>query len=162
MEAPVSKPTFSKQTSPFFQLFFILVTLSTLVYLVYDVTRDFKGDKDILPEILPITPTKLAEFGGFPTSVKVGLFIRDFSEFDILKNEFIFAGIVTFEFDPAVIALETLGKFSFQRGEIIQISPPFTELRSGLLFARYAVRVKFKTGLNHAYFPLSGYRVSIV
>lgn len=165
MEAPPSpsKPASApKQTSPFFQLFFIFLTLSVLIYLIYGATRDFKGDKDVLPEILPITPTTLAQFGGFPTTVRVGLFIRDFSEFDILKNEFTFSGIVTFEFDPAVIALETLGKFSFQKGEILQISAPFTELREGLLFARYAVRVKFKTGLNHAYFPLAGYRISIV
>ena len=152
----------SKHTSPFFQLFFIFLTLSVLVYLVWDATREFSGNKDVLPEILPITPAKLVQFGGFPTTVRVGLFIRDFAVFDILKNEFTFSGIVTFEFDPSVISLDSLGKFSFQKGEILEITSPFTELRNGLLFARYGVRARFKTGLNHAYFPLAGYRINIV
>ena len=157
-------PKVARATSPYFQLFFIAITSCVFLYLVYAPLKQVGGIRKIeqLPEILPITPERLKEFGGSPTTVNVGLYIRDFPEFDILKNDFVFAGIITLQFDPALLSLETVSNFSFQKGEILKISPPRTQMKHGLLIAHYDVRVKFKTNLNHAFFPFAAYPIHIV
>ena len=93
--------------------------------------------------------------------VKVGLYIKDFTEFDMLSNTFVFSGILWFLFDPSIISLETLSKFSFEKGDIQSLSAPSTRIVQGKLLARYNVRVKFKTNLVYSLFPFESHTVYI-
>ena len=45
-----------------------------------------------MPELMSLTPATIDQLGGSPGVVKVGL-IKDFTEFDMLANNFIFSGI---------------------------------------------------------------------
>ncbi len=161
MAEGTSKQPEVNATSTLFQFIWIGVTSVVLLFLIYQSITDFKS-LDEIPELFPITPAKAAEFGGTPAHVKVGLQISSFSVFDMINNNFALAGTVWFEFDPSMTSLETIGKFSFEKGEIKLLSPPSTRIIEGRLFARYNVRVELKTNLNQRLFPFTGHTLYIV
>lgn len=111
------------------------------------------------PEIQSITPEKIKEWGGEPVIVNLGLYITNWHQFDIVTNNFVFDGVVWFEFDPSLIALDTIGKFTFEKGEMLQKSEPNTRLIDGKLFAEYSIRLRFTTTLSHQFFPLDDHRI---
>ena len=151
----------SQRATSVFSMVLMLITLFSVSFLLYRTTYKF-STLDKMPHLLPLTPKNIEEFGGISGVARVGLYIRSFSNFDILANDFTFTGIVWFEFDPSIVSLDTLGKFTFDRGEIQYVSTPNTRLVGGKLIARYDIRVKLKTGLNYALFPFESHILHIV
>lgn len=148
-------------TTMFFQIFCILISITILFWLVTRAVYTFVSF-DERPEQLPLTPEKIKQFGQAPASVVVGLFIRNFPVFNPQKNEFDFDGTLSFEFDPSIVSLETLSKFSFERGIIEKKSDPkIRSLRADRLFAQYDIRVRFTSGLREDYFPFNGRSIFI-
>ena len=76
--------------------------------------------------ILPLTPSIIAETGSIPARVNAGLRINNMREFDFINNKFAFDGIVWFVFDPAIVSLDTISNFAFERAEIKSKSAPET------------------------------------
>ena len=116
---------------------------------------------DVMPELLSLTPDAKSEFGGNPSEALVGLYIRDFSEFDMMKNSFQFSGILWFLYDPSLISLDTLAKFSFEKGEVLFLSKPSTRIVGGKLLARYDIRVRMRTDLVFKLFPFDSHMLYI-
>ena len=143
---------------PFFQLIMIITTACILAGSVYHSSHYFTST-DPIPQLSQLTPKILEGFGGAPTIVHTGLFINDFLTFDPVKNDFIFTGIIWFEFDPAVISIDTLGQFTFERADIIHRSQPYTRIVNDRLFARYDIKVRFKTQLHYSYFPFDDHKI---
>ena len=143
---------------PLFQLIMILITGTILACSVYRSSLYFTST-DPTPVISKLTPKILENFGGNPSIVHTGVFINDFLTFDPVKNDFLFKGIIRFEFDPAVISLDTLGKFAFERAEILERSEPYTRIINDKLFVRYDIKVRFKTQLQYSYFPFDDHKV---
>lgn len=112
--------------------------------------------------VIPITPAKITKWGNLPTRVTVGLFINNFPTLDFVNNDFVFDGIIWFEFDSALISLNTVSKFSFEKGEILSLSEPYTQLVEQKFFARYNLRVRFKSDLNYKLFPFDDHRLDII
>lgn len=144
------------------QTILIFITNATLLFFLYIGTIRFTSF-DKMPQFLPITPQKIKEFGQSPAKVKIGLYILDFPEFDIIKNQFVFDGIISFEFDPSVVSLDTLKNFSFEKGTIERISEPKTiAVDNGKIFAQFDTRVKFRANLNEDLFPFNDRSIHIV
>ncbi len=112
--------------------------------------------------VIPITPAKITQWGNVPTRVTVGLFINNFPTLDFVNNDFVFDGIIWFEFDPALISLNTVSKFSFEKGEILSLSEPYNQFVEKKFFARYNLRVRFKSDLNYKLFPFDDHRLDII
>ena len=144
-----------------FQIIFILLGMSAFIFLVWWRSSLFSA-RENPSQILPITPTIYKEFGGFSKPVQMGLYINQFIDFSMITNEFIFDGVVWFTFDPGVVSVETLEKFSFLKGEIISKSPPSMKLMGDKLNVQYQVRVKFSSALNYTDFPLDDHQIYIV
>lgn len=145
---------------PEFQVVALLITASIVLLMGSTAMRRFQP-LETSPEIESITPKKIRQWGGDPVVVEVGLYISNWHQFKIVDNEFVFDGVVWFQFDPALISLDTISKFSFLKGELIQKSEPSTKLIDGKLFAEYKVRLKFATTLSHRFFPLDDHRIFI-
>lgn len=111
--------------------------------------------------VIAVTPQKVKEWGIEPTRVTVGLYVVNFPEIDFVSNNFIFDAIIWFEFDPALISLDTVAKFSFEKGEILQKSESYTQIVENKFFARYDIRVKFKTDLDYTFFPFDDHIMHI-
>ncbi|HEA28638.1 MAG TPA: hypothetical protein ENH91_01350 [Leeuwenhoekiella sp.] len=111
------------------------------------------------PEVKSIVPEQIKEWGGEPVVVGVGLYLTNWQVFDEVNSDFVVDSVVWFQFDPSLISLETIGKFSFEKGEMQSKSAPSTKLIDKKLFAEYKVRLRFTSTLNHQFFPLDDHHV---
>lgn len=117
---------------------------------------------DQSPAITRITPASSKKFSMVTTPVQVGFTINDFAEFNVEENKFMCSGIVWFAFDPSLISLDTVGKFSFLKGTLEYKSSPTTRLEGQRLIAEYEVRISFKTNLYYGRFPLDDHTLYLV
>jgi hypothetical protein len=69
--------------------------------------------------------------------------------------------MVWFEFDPSLLPLETVQKFSFDRGTITNKSEPDMKLFDSMLLVQYTMRLEFTSNLNHKLFPLDDHALFI-
>ena len=145
---------------PRYQIIGLIITSFFTIFFAYQARLDFRA-LESSPQLYPITPQKLKEWGGEPTVVRAGIYIINFPEFDTINNNFVLDGIVWFEFDPALVSLETVGKFSFEKGEITKKSEPNTKLIDTKLFAEYEIRLKYTSNLSYQFFPLDDHRIYI-
>ncbi len=145
---------------PEFQVVALLVTASIVLLMGGDAMRRFQPFEQA-PEMKSITPEKIRQWGGDPVVVDVGLYISNWHKFKMVDNEFVFDGVIWFQFDPALISLDTISKFSFLKGELVQKSEPSTKLIDGKLFVEYKIRLKFATTLTYRFFPLDDHRIFI-
>lgn len=147
--------------SPIFQIVLIVISLSITLGLLYQKSTTFDS-REKLPPISAVTPAIIKEFGGFIQLVSVGLLITRFDNFNMTTKDFTFDGILWFQFDPGTISVETIDKFSFDNGTIIQKSPPNLQLADGKLTVQYNIRVRFTSELDYSTFPLDTHRISLM
>lgn len=140
----------------------IVLVISTLIttYFFYQQIQLFTP-LESPPLLLESDPKKFRSWNCEPIEVKAGLQIINFSSFNLNDNEFLADVIVWFEFDPSLISLDTIGKFSFDKGEIKRKSDPITKSINGKFFAEYEVRVSFSSNVTHRLFPLDDHRIYI-
>lgn len=111
------------------------------------------------PQLLSVTPKQVKQWGGNATSVIVGLHIINFPRFDMVHNDFTIDAIIWFEYDPTLLSLATVEKFSFEKGDILKKSPPETKILEGRFFVEYNITVKFSTNLAFQFFPVDDHRI---
>ncbi|MFX5595145.1 hypothetical protein ABTD92_21055, partial [Acinetobacter baumannii] len=68
---------------------------------------------ELPPKTFPFVPEKNRSFGKSITTVKVGLSINNFTNFNIQEASFSLDGTIWFEFSPSQVSLEDLSKFEF-------------------------------------------------
>jgi len=142
------------------QIFLFVMTVFGVVFFAILKKNEFTSFEE-RPALLAITPNIIHEWGGDPNMVKVGISISNFPIFKMTTNEFIVDAVVWFEYDPAHVSTETLGKFSFEKGEITRKSPPDSKMINNLLLTQYEVRIKFSSNIDYTLFPLDGHRIFI-
>lgn len=144
------------------QVIFILLNAVFCLRLFHEKATEFTST-DPRPEFKVLTPDSVRDFLGssIGSKVETGLHIENFQQFDLRTGEFTVDLIVWFRFNPSVISLETIGQFSFEKGNIQKISQPKTKLINGIMLARYDVRLQFTTNLNHRLFPFNDNRIFI-
>ena len=150
-----------KVVQPHNQFIAVLITTFFILVIGYYGISGF-NPKEIQPDLLPITPEKIKEWRGSPIIVHVGLYINSWQNFDVVKNEFVFDGVIWFQFDPARMDLDTISQFSFEKGEIVSKSDPETKLIDSKLHVEYKIRVNFTSTLNQRAFPLDDHQLFIV
>ena len=161
MSAKAAAPAQIVKIRPWLQVLLILISTSVIWLSLYNRLNLFITD-DPEPPVINVTPETYKHFGGFPDTIKVGLYINQFRKFNMVENNFDFNGIIWFEFNPDIISLDTLEKFEFEKGKIKHKSDPDTQLISGRLLVRYNIRVSFNSPLNYADFPLDNHRLNLI
>lgn len=133
-----------------FVIFTILIYRTASVFTVYDPAPGFVGpDK-----------AELAISGKH--TISLGLYIRDFVGFDLIKNEITFDGIISASFNAHDSSLADVGKFSFEKGEIIRQSDPYTTVVNNITYAFWDIRVRLTADFNYRGYPIDNHRVYIV
>jgi hypothetical protein len=145
---------------PLFQIGCMFFT-SLLLTAMFGYRFSFFKERDPRIAYNIITPAKFKEFGSFSNEVPVGLYIDEFEQFSIIKNEFVFTGQVWFMVLPGSLSLETLEKFSFARGEILHRSSPYLKIVDEHLFVQYNIRVRINSPLSLVDFPLDNHTICI-
>lgn len=149
-----------KTKKPECQLLFLIIASAIALCILYQPLQEFQS-LDPQAVLLPIDPKVIKRFGS-PSIVKVGLHIISFPEFDMLKNKFLMDGIIWFEFNPSLISLETLRKFSFEKGEIIKVSEPEIQVIDKQIFARFNFKLQFSSNLDFKRFPIDDHKINLV
>lgn len=100
-----------------------------------------------------------------PVQIKTGLFINNFLNFDLVKNDFVISGTVWFEFDSKQVTLEQLEQSVFSKGKLDAPAmlhgraKPLVETRGDKTFAQYQIQVKFTSNLDHSRYPFDSHRL---
>ena len=144
-----------------FQWVTFTVTNLIIIILVAGQLRKFCSI-DQPPRMTPITPQTMKQFIVTPAEVDVGLTITDFTKFDVAINEFQISGVIWFTFDPSLISLETIEKFTFAKGTIDKRSKARTFLDGDMLTARYTIQATFRTDLYYGFFPFEDHTLYLM
>lgn len=142
------------------QMVFIIITSSLLMIMGYRANKHL-NTLEIEPQLLYITPKKISTWTGSSTPIKTGLYIENWVEFDLTTNNFIFDGIVWFEFDAQLVSIDTVDKFSFDNAKILEKTKSSTKIIGDLLHVEYDIRVQFNTKLVHTLFPFDDHTIYI-
>jgi len=140
----------------------LITTAACYVILCFFIATSEFNSKDPEPPIQSISIDLTKQFAAFTVHVETGLFIRNFSYFNMLENKFIADLLVWFRFDPTEITLDTIENFSFDNGKIIQRSPPDIKAEENKTFVKYNVKLEFKSDLDYCHFPIEDHKVSLV
>jgi hypothetical protein len=133
-------------------IIFTTVALSTIMYKNYYTFKAF----DPKPELhhYALSPENSAI-----QVVHTGIFIKNFSTFDITKNTFIMDALIWFSFDPNKVSLETIEEFAFEKGTMTHKSKPIIENKADTTVAQYDIRVQFTSNFDYRLFPFDDHRV---
>lgn len=143
-----------------FQL--LLMAISTLIlgYIIYKPSTDFSPSEP-LPPLKSLHPLQMSEFGGSPVTIRTGVYIKQFSEFDIIAGKITFFGLLWFEYDPETVSLQTIENIFIEGGEILQKSDPqLVYLENKKMLARYHVRIRLFPLFDFKNFPYDDHRVT--
>jgi len=141
---------------------FVLLTLFTifLFWILHRPSIIFEA-KDKEPPLIQITPQKIMQLGVDPGIIQVGLYIRDFPEFNIAEDTFTADITVWFRFNPIITPLKKVEKFKFDKANIIEKSAPYIQKeKDQMIFVRYNMKITFSANLNYIYFPLDDHRIA--
>lgn len=145
---------------PHNQMIALILTTLLTTYFAYQRLQMFLP-LEPAPLLLDVNSEQFKSWNAKPASVKTGLQVINFPGFNLVGNEFVVDVIVWFEFDPALVPLEKIGEFSFDKAEIKTKSKPITKLIDGKFFAEYEVRFIFSSNVTHQFFPLDDHRIYI-
>jgi hypothetical protein len=142
------------------QIFLLLTTVFLVLFMIRMQRQNFVSLEDH-PELLYVTPQVLKSWGSDPSTIYVGLYINNFPKFNMEANNFVFDAIIWFNYDPAHVSAETIGKFAFEKGEILSKSTPESKLVDSRLITQFEIRVQFSSNVNYTLFPLDDHRIFI-
>ena len=137
------------------QIIIIGIMITIIVFIFYKQNKTFNCT-DSRPKIKTL---KISDKENVINEIKTGIFIKNFPEFDVVKNEFTVNAIVWFEFDPNIISLEKIKNFSFNNGKIINQESVKTKIINNKLWAYYEISLKFNSDLNYKLFPLEDHEI---
>lgn len=147
--------------NPRFQIILMVVTTTILMYCFYLEYASFRCTDDY-PPVIALTPQELFKLGGSPSVIDTGIFVKSFSEFDIVKGQFLVNLTIWFKFNPDYISLDQIGKFAFQKAEIKSKSEPSLKIDGNDFIASYDMDVLFYISLNYSNFPFDDHRLSFI
>ncbi|MCX5921836.1 MAG: hypothetical protein NTX86_00730 [Candidatus Dependentiae bacterium] len=139
----------------------VLSIFSALIfsYLLYKPISTFNpiGQESF---VLPVTPEVTKQWGKEPVHVKMGLTFHQFLKFNVIQDDFLVTAVIWFEFDPTKVSLDTISKFSFTKGNIVQKSDPIViKISDTKSFVKYHLRIEFNTILDYTMFPLDNHKL---
>lgn len=146
--------------SPLWQLLFLAIT-TIIITLLSQHALNTQAPLERCPGLKAITSDTIKDWGTDPATVHVGLQITHIPKFNVIDDRFVFEGKLWFLFDPELVSLDTIKKFSLEKGTISYQSEPELKLIDNLLFAEINIRFKTSSGLIHTAFPLDSHRIFI-
>lgn len=143
-----------------YECFCIIAMLLGLYFLLKKQIKKFKISAHT-PDIFSILPKNQATIKQAPVVIKTGFFIDNFVTFNVLQNDFILDGYVWFTYNPSLIDIHVLNRFSFDRGQILFKSEPINKVLGDLGFVQYKIRLQFTAVFDFHLFPLDNHRLYI-
>lgn len=137
-----------------FQLICFLASCCILVALFYPRFKHFKAY-----DSRPVFFRWPQEADQLPRAIKTGLHIRNFTEFNTTRSEFVLHGLLWFEGEAESVRNAALTKFTVLNGEFLAISEPHVIAQGEKLLVYFDIRLRFKPSLDHSSFPIDDHRI---
>lgn len=144
-----------------FKFFLFILLFFYVIGLFAFSLRSFRSD-DAIPDVKVISVKMRKQFRDLSIKINTGIYIRNFSTFDFITNNFVVDAMVWFEFNKNEILLKTIDQFSFENSTITYKSPPYVTMHGEKMLVQYDVIVDVKTDVNFYRFPLEDHRLSLV
>lgn len=145
---------------PAFHLLYLCLGL-ILVFILFALKHKYLFSSDLPPQIYQSQPLKRSELAAL-VPVKTGIFIQNFSQFDMVLNQFTMDAIVWFEFNSRLISFDIISKFKFENASKFSKSEPEVRREGNQIFVKYNVQVTFSTRLDQRFFPFSNHMLYII
>jgi len=142
--------------------FLVFVLLVFYIIGLFSIVLSSFRSNDPIPDVKVVGPEMRKQYRDIASSIKVGLYIRNFPTFDFSTNTFIVNAMVWFEYNKNELMLKTIDQFSFENSEIIRKSPPYVTLHGDKMLVQYDVIFQTKTDIDFTRFPLDDRRLSII
>jgi len=144
--------------------FAVLIVAAASVLIFFIIPLSYFNTDDVVPklEFVDIKELERLQTRYFSVKVDTGLFIKSFSVFDPIGDQFIMDSIVWFQFNAGALMPDIVEKFAFSNGSILYKSPPDVKVVGDKVFVKYDVRVSFKGNLKYPKFPLNDHKVPII
>lgn len=139
--------------SPFFLFGCTLLTLISIAFILHRLSGLAYHEQPIV--LQPATQAT-------GTPVTVGLYIDNFDKFNVIAEEFILNGLLTFEFEEKKVTPEQLNQITFARAKVLHRSEPAISTEHGRTRVHYQVRVQLFEDLDFAWFPFEDHQLSIM
>lgn len=133
-----------------------------IVFLLFYCRKNVFFTSDQPPELLHFSPKNRSSAILGTAEVKTGLYIKSFPMFELVQNKFVLDALIWFKFNPSLVRLDVIDKFSFERCTALTKSPPEIHQEQDLLVVSYNIKVEFSNNLNYVLFPLDDHRLYIV
>jgi hypothetical protein len=139
-----------------------VVTILVVSFTLYWMSAHYLADVHVFD---PLPDFKQAGVDDQRVKIKTGLFINNFLDFDLTKNDFEVLGTVWFEFNKKEVGLDVLEQSVFSKGKLTQHANLFGDAKpivtenQGVICAQYPVRINFTSNLNYKLFPFDSHRV---
>lgn len=117
---------------------------------------------DPIPEINFYLPAASGALRMRVARVDTGIAIKNFAVFDTRNNIFVCDATIWFEYNPIMTTLDTISKFSFQKGKFLKKSPPDIKIIGDEILARFEITVEFTTSLDQRFFPFDDHRIDLM
>jgi hypothetical protein len=159
------KVTYSRCLEILSSLWFKFLAVSIFILTVFSffyIASLNPKNSDPSPSIKALNTETAKKFSSFTVHVNVGMVIRNFSKFNLIENKFIADIVVWFLYNSEEVELDTLEKFSFERGKVLSKTSPDIKLVGGKSFARYNITAEFYGDFRHYKFPRDNHSLSIV
>src|SRR3990167_9388915 len=137
---------------PVFHLTYLTVGLFSVFYLFYRKHKNlFSSDPP--PELIHFTPFRRSELASV-VPIQTGLFIKNFSQFDLVTNSFSMEAVIWFEFNESLISLKNIENFYIENTTDFDKSEPEIRKENNQIFVKYNIKADFSTRLNQSFYPL--------
>jgi len=142
----------------------ILIVAAICIFIFFVIPLSYFNTDDVIPrlEVVDIKELERLQTRYFSVKVDTGLFIKSFSVFDPISDEFTMDAIIWFEFNAGELMPDIVEKFAFSNGSILYKSPPDVKVKDDKVFIKYDTRVAFKGNLKYPKFPFNDHRVPII
>ena len=117
---------------------------------------------DVVPNITFLTPKQIVEKEGPGVPVTIGLYIKGFPEFDIVKSKFTVDLVASFRFDPKKITIDQIDKFTFTNADVTSKTKSLVKIENKNIVVYYSMRVAFYAPLGYKTFPVDDHRLFFI
>lgn len=94
-------------------------------------------------------------------SITTGIHVTHFNKFKVQNNQFEMHGMIWFAYDPKLVPIDIIKKFSIANGQILQLSEPKITTHEHETIAQFKIYLSFYCPLDYRIFPFDDHRIVI-
>lgn len=139
----------------------VAFTLLVVTFALHKARIHFHTNDSYAPMIY-LRPDEKIKYNDDMPVVHLGMYVRDISQFDMVRGTAIIDAIVWFLFDPTLTSVNSFKGFTFDKSDLVKCSEPRISLVGDQILASFDIKLQSNFLLNYASYPLNNHRLNLV